>query len=281
MNLSDIRLVALDLDDTTLDNKSALAPETRAAIERCIRAGITVTLATGRSFTSLPEAILDIPGIPYAVTSNGATVCSLPEGRCLWGRYLPPESVEKLLKLLPRDPAPGMEVIWRGTAYAWEVQYADPTAWGVSQRFAGYYLATRKPVPDISAFIREHETELEGINLRSLDREMERSLRDMIRRELPELYMTSSFGGLVELANREAGKASGLRFVAGELGLGPEAVAAFGNADNDIDMLRWAGLGVAVANASPLCLAAADAITATNQELGVAKFLHRICDAKG
>ena len=281
LNLSAVRLVALDLDDTTLDNKSTLAPGTRAAIERCIHAGITVTLATGRSFSSLPEALLEIPGIPYAVTSNGATVCALPEGRCLWGRYMPPEAVEKLLTLLPRNPAPGMEVIWDGAAYAWEGQFADPTAWGVSPRFVKYFRATRKPVPDINAFIRAHETELEGSNLRCHSREMELALRAAIRETLPELYMTSSFGGLVELANREAGKASGLRFVAGALGLGPEAVAAFGNADNDVDMLRWAGLGVAVANASPLCLAAADAITATNQNLGVAKFLHRICDAKG
>ena len=109
LNLSAVRLVALDLDDTTLDNKSTLAPGTRTAIERCIHAGITVTLATGRSFSSLPEALLEIPGIPYAVTSNGATVHALPEGRCLWGRYLPPESVEKLLGCSPETPRRG----WR------------------------------------------------------------------------------------------------------------------------------------------------------------------------
>ena len=223
LNLSAVRLVALDLDDTTLDNKSALAPETRTAIERCIHAGITVTLATGRSFSSLPEALLEIPGIPYAVTSNGATVCALPEGRCLWGRYMPPEAVEKLLALLPRDPAPGMEVIWDGAAYAWEGQFADPTAWGVSPRFVEYFRATRKPVPDINAFIRAHETELEGINLRS-QQPGDGACASGTRHPpetLPELYMTSSFGGLVETG--QPGGGQGQRAALRGRGAGPGA----------------------------------------------------------
>ena len=64
---------------------------------------------------------------------------------------------------------------------------------------------------------------------------------------------------------------TGLAFLTAHLGIPREAVCAFGNADNDADMLEWAGMGIAVANGSPACLAAADAVTGHYLEDGVAQ----------
>lgn len=80
---------------------------------------------------------------------------------------------------------------------------------------------------------------------------------------------------LVEIAHADAGKANGIRFLAKRCGISLEQVMACGNADNDAEMLRDAGMGVAVANAMESCLAAADDITDSNDEDGVAKAVER------
>ena len=82
----------------------------------------------------------------------------------------------------------------------------------------------------------------------------------------------------MEISHREAGKHSGVRFVTELLGLSPEAVAAFGDGDNDADMLAYVGCGIAVANASPACLAAADLVTGHHDEDGVAQGIYQILD---
>jgi hypothetical protein len=85
----------------------------------------------------------------------------------------------------------------------------------------------------------------------------------------------SNPNGLVEAARPGVSKASGLARIAAELGVEPGDVIAFGDMPNDLAMLRWAGHGVAMANSHPDVLAAADEITATNVEDGVAMVLER------
>ena len=106
--------------------------------------------------------------------------------------------------------------------------------------------------------------------------EMREKVTALLSPALPEVYITSSAPQLVELAHRDAGKHSGVRFLAEQLGLSPACVAAFGDADNDADMLRYAGVGVAVSNASPACLAAADLVTKLHHEDAVAYAIHEL-----
>jgi hydroxymethylpyrimidine pyrophosphatase-like HAD family hydrolase len=80
----------------------------------------------------------------------------------------------------------------------------------------------------------------------------------------------------VSVAAPGVSKASGLARLCAELGVGRDEVVAFGNARNDVAMLRWAGRGVAVANAVPEVLAAADEITASNDDDGVAQVIERL-----
>jgi hypothetical protein len=85
----------------------------------------------------------------------------------------------------------------------------------------------------------------------------------------------SSSSGLIEVAAPGITKATGLAEVAQRLGVPAERTIAFGDMPNDLAMLRWAGHGVAMANAHPAVLAAADEVTAPNSEDGVAQVLER------
>ena len=95
-----LKLIALDLDDTTLRSDGTLSPKTKAALITAINQGIEVVVASGRSFSSLPQSIKDIEGIRYAITSNGAAIYHLENGERIHSITLKAQSVEEILSAL-------------------------------------------------------------------------------------------------------------------------------------------------------------------------------------
>ena len=268
-----IRCVALDLDGTTLNSQGKLSERTRQAIRAVLEQRIHVIVASGRPVSSLPEEVVGIPGIRYAVTSNGAVVRDLETGEILREYKLTPEAAEEILKLTE-----GMDVAYEtfiaGIPYAQASYVADPVRYGAAATAVSYVRRTRKPVEDIRGFIRRHKEELDSIDV--VIREGKEALWKKLETQVEDIYVTSSVPQLLEISYKEAGKASGVRFLLDHLKIAREHLAAFGDGDNDSGMLRLAGVGVAVANAVPGCLAAADRITGSNDEDGVAAELERI-----
>ena len=230
-------------------------------------------VASGRPVSSLPEEVVGIPGIRYAVTSNGAAVRDLETGEILREYKLTPKAAEEILKLTE-----GMDVAYEtfiaGIPYAQASYVADPVRYGAAATAVSYVRRTRKPVEDIRGFIRRHKEELDSIDV--VIREGKEALWKKLETQVEDIYVTSSVPQLLEISYKEAGKASGVRFLLDHLKIAREHLAAFGDGDNDSGMLRLAGVGVAVANAVPGCLAAADRITGSNDEDGVAAELERI-----
>lgn len=268
-----IRCVALDLDGTTLNSQGKLSERTRQAIRAALERRIHVIVASGRPVSSLPEEVVGIPGIRYAVTSNGAAVRDLETGEILREYKLTPKAAEEILKLTE-----GMDVAYEtfiaGIPYAQASYVADPVRYGAAATAVSYVRRTRKPVEDIRGFIRRHKEELDSIDV--VIREGKEVLWKKLETQVEDIYVTSSVPQLLEISYKEAGKASGVRFLLDHLKIAREHLAAFGDGDNASGMLRLAGVGVAVANAVPGCLAAADRITGSNDEDGVAAELERI-----
>ena len=92
-----IQCIALDLDRTTLNGEGRLSPGNRQALEYAIAKGVHIVIASGRPFASLPEDVTAVPGIEYAITSNGAAVYHLPTGRRLHSYAMTPGSVQAIL----------------------------------------------------------------------------------------------------------------------------------------------------------------------------------------
>ena len=270
-----IQCIALDLDRTTLNSQGRLSAGNRQAIEAAIAQGIHVVIASGRALASLPEDVLSIPGIEYAITSNGAAVCHLPTGQCLRRLTLPPQSARDILRLTVGE-AVAYEAFVEGEAYAGEDYVRDPVRYGATPQGALYVQRTRHPVPDILDFIQRHIEQLDSLDVVVRDGTTKARLMEQLDREVTALYMTSSVPRLIELSHPDGGKDGAVRFLGKTLGSSLPEIAAFGDGDNDADMLRIVGLGVAVAGASPDCLAAADFIAASNDEDGVAQGIYHI-----
>ena len=267
-----IKLIALDLDDTTLHSDATLSPEVENAIKRAIAAGVEIAVASGRSLHSLPKSVLNIGGIRYAITSNGSAVCRISDGEALACYTLRPESVSGILEYFSSEL---METFIDGQAYCDARYYDDPAAYNCPPAYVDYVKTTRIPVKNMPEFIKANAGRLESVDLRAVGAEMRARLWEKAEK-IEGLYVTSSSPLLLEMADENAGKAQGLKFLCEYLGIPRESCAAFGNGDNDAEMLRWAGLGVAVKNASKLCLEAADLIGPSNDEDCVARVLEEV-----
>lgn len=264
-----IACIALDMDRTTLNGEGRLSEGNRRALERAVQKGIHIVIASGRTFTSLPADVLSIPGIEYAVTSNGAAVYHIPTGQCLQRYLLTAGAVEQVLALTAGEDV-AYEGVVAGQAYADRAYVEDPARYGAGALAIAYVQSTRRPETDIKAFLRAHIHELDSMNIVVRDGETKRRIWGRLEREAPDLYVTSSIDRLLELSHRDSGKHAGVRFVMERLGLSREEVAAFGDGDNDVGMLTFAGTGIAVGNATVACREAADYVTKTNGEDGVA-----------
>ena len=270
----DIRCIALDLDRTTLNEHARLSEGNRQALEYAISKGVHIVIASGRGFASLPKDVISVPGIEYAITSNGASVYHIPSGKRLMSYTLAPESVQKIL-----DLTAGMHLAYEafidGVAYAQADYVENPGLYGAANA-TQYIRSTRHPVSNFHTFLLDHSNELESIDLVVSNEAQMTELRPLLESNIPDLYITSSVHQLLELSHRDAGKHSGVRFVSDLLGTSPLQVAAFGDGDNDVDMLSFVGCGIAVENASPSCLAAADFVTGHHRDDGVANGIYNI-----
>lgn len=281
----EIKCIALDLDRTTLDSQGHLSEENRTAIGRAASAGVHVVVASGRSLDSLPAEITEIPGVRYAITSNGAAVYDLCERKCLRQFRMTPESVEDILRHTEQgrmkieyleETEISYEAFIDGRAFAESRYVADPVRFGAMPQAIPYIQSTRRPIEDMRTFIREHRSELDCIDLVVKSEEMKNKLWKNLRENVSDVYITSSVKQLLEISHRDAGKESGAKFLLEYLGLTREELAAFGDGDNDSGLLKYAGIGFAVANASPECREVADEIVASNDEYGVAEGINKI-----
>lgn len=272
-----IKLIALDIDQTTLRTDKTLSPAVKSALERAIDAGIYVVPASGRPFSTLPKEILGIKGIEYAVTSNGAVICKVKERQRCGEVLIKPELVERILQCVPDNLM--IEAFVEGIAYTPQEHIDDPAAFGAVGKRIEYIRTSRKPVKDIREFILENKNRLDGIDVVVPDPKIKKWLWKKLEQEIPEVYVTSSMPQLVEICCNFGGKRSGLEWLGEHLQILPEEMAAFGDAENDSDMIQYAGLGVAMGNAVPALKEVADLVTLSNDEDGVAVVVEQILKA--
>ena len=129
---------------------------------------------------------------------------------------------------------------------------------------------------DYDSFVIENVANTEAFDIIA-NPEIASEIKEELKEKFPGVYITHSENFLIEISNLESGKHRGMERCCKILGISPKECIAFGDASNDMEMLKAAGLGIAVANATPECKAAA-AFTSefTNNQDAVARELRKI-----
>lgn len=263
-------LIASDVDGTLLDADERVSPRTRDAVAAAVAGGAHFVLATGRPPRWIPPVAEALGFAPMSVCANGAVIYDAATDRVISARTLPVDALAELAEIAARVvPGAGLaaERIGRSahdsatpqfvSAPGYEHAWLNPDNTEVSQAdllsAPAVKLLVRKPgMPsaELAAALNRHIGMLGDIT-----------------------YSTND--GLVEISAIGISKAVGVAEVARPLEISAEDVVAFGDMPNDVPMLRWAGHGVAMGNAHPDAIAAANEVTASNAEDGLARVLER------
>jgi Cof subfamily protein (haloacid dehalogenase superfamily) len=258
-----VRLVASDLDGTLLLPDETVSERTRAALAAARAAGITVVLVSGRPPRSLGPIAERIGVGGVAICANGAIVWDLDAGTMLDSTPLAAELATWLVHGL-REAIPG-------ALFAVELEGSFGREAGWSEGLAA------APADVLEADALELIT---GPVTKLLVRHPTMAFAEVAERARrvvgDDAVVTWAGLRLVEISAAGVTKAFALERLCRRLGIDAGEVVAVGDMPNDLPMLDWAGLGVAVANADQAVLAAADEVTASNLDDGVARLLERI-----
>lgn len=264
----DIKLIALDLDGTTLNSFDRISENTGNTLSEAVRSGVHVVVATGRPMCALPEDVKKIDGIEYAITSNGACLTRLADDKLLHHSVHDPKAIETIAAML-RPTNYMTEIFVGGKAYIGEQFFYDPNSHKFGKKRAEYISATRIPVPDIYDYMLANKDAIENINVNFYDQESKMKFWKEAD-ALGIATVTSSYFSNVELGGLKASKANALEKLCEILDVDRAHTMACGDSPNDLAMLHAAGFSVAMGNAVDSVKEAADYVTLTNDEDGVA-----------
>ena len=273
--MRDIRIIALDLDGTLLDSGKNLSEANRAALAAAAEKGVHIVPTTGRFFGGMPESVRELPFVRYAITVNGAQVYDRATDTAIVREELPLATALAIMRYLD-----GFDVIYDCYQDNWGRMTAAMQERASDYASDAHYLKMirelRKPYPDLKAHLEEEGHDVQKIMLFARDVAIREKIAEGLRERFPQLAITASTWNNLELNSANAHKGLALQRFAEHLGFGLENCMAFGDGANDLTMVRMAGMGVAMSNACPEVLAAADHVTLSNDEDGVAAVIRKM-----
>jgi Cof subfamily protein (haloacid dehalogenase superfamily) len=264
------QLVASDVDGTLLDPTDRISERTRAAVHRVLAAGVPFVLVTGRPTRWIRPIVEQLGYAGLTVCANGAVHYDAATDRVSYSATLDPMQL--------RDAAHVVRTVLPGAKLAVELPTGSAAVNGADQFLAepGY----THPWPGADSVSAPQDMLLGRPAIKLLIRQanassdvMAAAVHEILDGQLDVTFSTSH--GLIELSAPGVNKGTGLARLAGELEIQAADVVALGDMPNDLSMLQWAGYGVAMANAHPTVLDAADEITSRNSEDGLALVLER------
>jgi Cof subfamily protein (haloacid dehalogenase superfamily) len=263
------RLLALDLDGTLIGPDLTISARTKIAISQLMAQGIIVTIATGRMFQSALPFAKDLNISTPLICYQGAMVANPITKEILYHLPVPLPLARQVIEATRED---GLHI----NAYLDDELYVDR----ITEEAALYSSISKveaHPVGNLLTFLDREPTKLVIIGKHL---EIDQITSKLNAKFGSVLYVAKSYDRFCEVAHPDCGKGRALAQIAAKLGIARSEVVAIGDNPNDVDMVQWAGLGIAMANGTGEVIAAADWVTGNIGEDGVAQAIERFFEIK-
>ena len=266
--MNKIKLIAIDLDDTLLDNNKKISIENKIAITEAVKQGVKIVIASGRSEFGIKPILKELNLLntdTYFIAYNGTRIYSLKDDKLIYSKTLDGKDIKDIVKTLPSN--------------LWAHFYNDKI---------DLFATGKNPYTDYAAGINYRSYEIVDVNqfddndhfiklLFTGDPKNIEEYKKVIPEEFKTRFsLTVSNPIFLEFLAKGVSKGSALKWLGEQLNFEKENIAAIGDNDNDLEMLEEAGYAVAMANSlSKKVLDVANIITTSNEENGVANFINK------
>lgn len=273
-----VRLIALDLDGTLFTEDKNISEENQKVIREALEKGMEIVIATGRPANGIPAELFREMGVRYVISLNGSCVCRLQDGAHIYEERMDTEDACELVQMC-------LEYRVYLSVFAGEKSCVQRDAedlldqMGFPAVLYEYIKKTRTYVDDLPAYLRAsgdpiYKVVMNFIPLPDgsyLDYDI---LRDKIDADA-RFDQVDGGGHNMEVTKAGVSKGKAFRWLAEKLGIPIEETMACGDTENDIEIIRAAGIGVAMGNAGEKVKENADFVTKSNMEDGVAYAIRR------
>ena len=266
-------IIAVDMDGTLLNSENKISERNRNVLQRLIDDGHYVVPATGRTRELIPREFSVLRGVKWGIVENGCVVWDYDKNEMIWRKTMPKGMVSKILKDVENSGAKG----WIAEAYANGIAYSDADARDyvasvadkalLEKTFVDYFLSRHEYVKD---FYHQEDIldQAEKINIYFDDMETSRALREKWK-DLDDVAVTTSISGNAEFNAAGVDKGVGLAMLRTKLGIDRMHVIAFGDNENDLEMLEAVGCGVLMGNAPSELQKHFSFVTKSNDQDGI------------
>lgn len=261
-----IRLVAMDLDDTLLRDDLTISPRVVKAIQKAQTQGVKVTIATGRMPVSArpyaEQLRVDVPVITY----HGAMIQQALSGEILFRQVIPSAVAAEIVRYV-LDQGVYTQIYLKDRVITTKRN-------NLSRDYARIS-SVRIEEADLLTVLSQEPEGIEKILLMGEGEDLDQLAPIIRQRYGGKVHITKSKSCFLEMTDYKVNKGVALAALAGRLGIAQEEVMAIGDSFNDLEMIKYAGIGVAMGNAPAAIQEQADFVTVTNQEDGVAEAIER------
>ncbi|NLL80808.1 MAG: HAD family phosphatase [Tissierellia bacterium] len=269
----DYKLIAIDMDGTLLNSKQELSKRNIDAINAAKKKGVNVVLSTGRMLSSAQAYAKELGLDDYIIACNGAVIMDGFDG-IIHRQSIDLDKVEKMM-----DIGKYYDIYYHfyDTKTMYSTNYVKEIVAFYNNRDLGIDFRVLSDIKDIYKI-----DNLSAYKFIFIDNDINKlkSLKgDLV--EIPEVNVTRSWVNNIEVMDKDASKGSSLEFLCNKLNISKEEVIAIGDNENDLSMIKYAGLGVAMENAEDEVLKKADFVTKTNDDDGVAEVIDKFILKRG
>ena len=264
----DIKLIALDLDGTLmLPDHITVSERNKTALKKARDMGVRIAVSTGRTLSVVKRVIEQIPFIDYVMYSDGAALYDVSKGKDIYEKLIDYDVAKSVIEYLN-----GIEVYYnlyiggRIVTQNGRQRYFKNS--DLPKDFVEDYIRNTTVYDNLLESIDGMGTEL-IVGFFNSEKELN-SAFEYMERYKDRLYVTSAFTNEFEMTNIEATKGKTMDYICSLIGIGSENVLAVGDSHNDMPMLEFAGVGVAMGNAEEAVKNKSDFVTETNANDGVA-----------
>ena len=255
------KIIALDIDGTLKGDSSSISPYMLEILQECASRGALVSVATGRSLKSALIFLRQAPMIETIVSFQGALVSFDKGKKKVRESFLSPDQVSLSVRLLAQYD---VEIV----GYAGDDVYVEEMSdWAEAY---GERNGVKIFLVDSLEKVERDLYRILGVGNPAVVAELELSLKSKYS---AELYSTRSLPYFYEILSVDAGKDKALAWLCSQTGMKVEEVIAFGNGFNDVEMLKWAGTGVAMVGGESVVFEVCDDLAQSPNEDGVAVYL--------